>query len=128
MGATSAALGPMVQEDANGADFIVQGNVLVWYRSLAVSNGVEIQWVVKAANGDGNGARLCSSTNIAAGSLNHYSGGRRRGGGDRGGGGCKRRDHAGGQSGAARPGEPVHGQGAKPLCRRPQPTGVEPVR
>ena len=41
-----AALGPMVQDNANGADFIVQGNV----RLVPIPGGqqrVEIQWVVE---------------------------------------------------------------------------------
>ena len=39
-----AALGPMVQDDAGGADFIVQGDV----RMVPIAGGqqrVEIQWI-----------------------------------------------------------------------------------
>jgi hypothetical protein len=65
-----AALGPMVQDDANSADFTVQGNV----RMVSIAGGqqrVEIQWSVKAANGDERG-KVVQLNDIPAGSLDHY--------------------------------------------------------
>ena len=87
-----AALGPMVQDDANGADFIVQGNV----RLVPIPGGqqrVEIQWVVKAANGDERG-KVVQLNNIPAGSLNHYWADVAVVVATEAAGGCKRRDHA----------------------------------
>ncbi len=65
-----AALGPMVQDTADGADFIVQGNV----RMVPIAGGqqrVEIQWAVKAASGDERG-KVVQLNEIPAGSLDHY--------------------------------------------------------
>jgi hypothetical protein len=65
-----AALGPVVQDAANGADFTVQGNV----RMVPIGGGqqrVEIQWSVKAANGDERG-KVVQLNDIPAGSLDHY--------------------------------------------------------
>jgi hypothetical protein len=59
-----------VQDGPDGADFIVQGNV----RMVAIGGGqqrVEIQWSVKAANGDERG-RVVQLNVIPAGSLDHY--------------------------------------------------------
>ena len=65
-----AALGPMVQDDAVGADFIVQGDV----RMVPIAGGqqrVEIQWTVKAPSGDERG-KVVQLNEIPAGSLDHY--------------------------------------------------------
>ena len=65
-----AALGPLVQDSTAAADFIVQGNV----RMVPIGNGqqrVEIQWAVKAANGDERG-KVIQLNVIPAGSLDHY--------------------------------------------------------
>jgi hypothetical protein len=65
-----AALGPMVQDAAAGADFTVQGNV----RMVSIAGGqqrVEIQWTVKAAGGDERG-KVVQLNDIPAGSLDHY--------------------------------------------------------
>jgi hypothetical protein len=65
-----AAFGPVVQDSADGADFVVQGNV----RMVPIGRGqqrVEIQWSVKAANGDERG-RVVQLNEIPAGSLDHY--------------------------------------------------------
>ena len=65
-----AALGPVVQDDMAGADFSVQGQV----RMVPIPGGqqrVEIQWIVKAANGDERG-RVVQLNEIPAGSLDHY--------------------------------------------------------
>jgi hypothetical protein len=65
-----AAFGPVVQDDPDGADFIVQGNVRV-VPIAAGQQRVEIQWSVKAANGDERG-RVVQLNVIPAGSLDHY--------------------------------------------------------
>jgi hypothetical protein len=117
-----AALGPMVQDDANGADFIVQGNV----RLVPIPAGqqrVEIQWVVKAADGDERG-KVVQLNNIPAGSLNHYWADVAVVVATEAAGGVN--DVITRQSGR-QPGEPVHGQGVKPLVEG-RTTGVEPVR
>jgi hypothetical protein len=65
-----AARGPAVQETADGADFIVQGNVV----TVPIENRqqrVEIQWSVKTANGDERG-KVVQLNDIPAGSLDHY--------------------------------------------------------
>jgi hypothetical protein len=65
-----AALGPVVQDTPDGADFSVQGNV----RMVAIGGGqqrVEIQWTIKAANGDERG-RVVQLNEIPAGALDHY--------------------------------------------------------
>ena len=65
-----AALGPMVQDSDNGADFTVEGNV----RMVAIPGGqqrVEIQWAVKTATGDERG-KVVQLNEIPAGSLDHY--------------------------------------------------------
>ncbi len=67
-----AALGPVVQDSAAGADFIVQGQV----RMVPIAGHrqrVEIQWIVNAANGDERG-RVVQLNEIPAGSLDHYWG------------------------------------------------------
>ena len=64
------ALGPVVQDTPAGADFTVQGNV----RMVSIGGGqqrVEIQWSVKAANGDERG-KVVQLNDIPAGALNRY--------------------------------------------------------
>lgn len=64
------ALGPLVQDTANGADFIVQGNV----RMVPIPGDqqrVEIQWSVKTASGDERG-KVVQLNEIPAGSLDRY--------------------------------------------------------
>jgi hypothetical protein len=64
------ALGPVVQDTPDGADFSVQGNV----RMVPIGGGqqrVEIQWTIKAANGDERG-KVVQLNEIPAGSLDHY--------------------------------------------------------
>jgi hypothetical protein len=64
------ALGPLVQDSANGADFIVQGSV----RMVPIARGqqrVEIQWTVTTASGDERG-KVTQLNEIPAGSLDHY--------------------------------------------------------
>ncbi len=117
-----AALGPMVQDDASGVDFIVQGNV----RMVPIPGNqqrVEIQWSVKAPNGDERG-KVVQLNDIPAGSLDHYwadvavvVASEAAGGVD---------DVIKRQSGHE-PGEPVHGQAEKPLVEGRK-SGVEPVR
>ena len=130
-----AALGPMVQDSANGADFAVQGNV----RMVPIPGGqqrVEIQWSVKAANGDERG-KVVQLNEIPTGSLDHYwadvavivateaAGGvndviLRQSGRELGGG-----EPAAQGSAAQRP--DVHGQAKGALVER-RSAGVEPVR
>lgn len=65
-----AALGPMVQDTATGADFIVQGNV----RMVPIPGNqqrVEIQWSVQTPSGDERG-KVVQLNEIPAGSLDHY--------------------------------------------------------
>ncbi len=64
-----AALGPVVQDTDNGADFVVQGVVKVVPISGSQQR-VEIQWIIKAANGDERG-RVVQLNEIPAGSLDH---------------------------------------------------------
>jgi hypothetical protein len=67
-----AALGPMVQDSAAGADFIILGNVRV-VPIAGKQQRVEIQWSVKAANGDERG-KVVQLNEIPAGTLDHYWG------------------------------------------------------
>jgi predicted aspartyl protease len=70
MRAHLTALGPVVQDTPDGADFTVQGNV----RLVPIGGGqqrVEIQWSVKAANGDERG-KVVQLNDIPAGALDHY--------------------------------------------------------
>jgi hypothetical protein len=65
-----AALGPMVQDSATGADFIVQGDVKM-VPIPGHQERVEIQWSVKNASGDERG-KVVQLNEIPAGSLDHY--------------------------------------------------------
>ena len=117
-----AALGPLVQDDAAGVDFIVQGNV----RMVPIpghQQRVEIQWSVQAPSGDERG-KVVQLNNIPAGSLDHYWADVAV---------VVATEAAGGvndvilrQSGRE-PGQPVHGQPDKPLLESRK-AGVEPVR
>ena len=117
-----AALGPLVQDDDAGVDFIVQGNV----RMVPIPGNqqrVEIQWSVKAPSGDERG-KVVQLNDIPAGSLDHYWADVAV---------VVATEAAGGvndvilrQSGRT-PGQPVHGQAEKPLVEGRQ-SGVESVR
>jgi hypothetical protein len=116
-----AALGPVVQDDPNGADFIVQGNV----RMVPIAGGqqrVEIQWVVRTPSGDERG-KVVQLNDIPAGSLNHYWADVAVVVATEAAGGLK--DVITRQSGRE-PGEPV-GQGEKPLVEG-RTSGAEPTR
>ena len=116
-----AALGPMVQDDAGGADFIVQGDV----RMVPIAGGqqrVEIQWTVKAASGDERG-KVVQLNDIPAGTLDHYWADVAIVVATEAAGGVN--DVIKRQSGHE-PGEPV-GQAQKPLVEGRK-SGVEPVR
>jgi hypothetical protein len=122
MKAHLSALGPMVQDDANGADFIVQGNV----RMVPIPGGqqrVEIQWAVKKPDGDERG-KVVQLNEIPAGSLDHYWADVAMVVATEAAGGVN--DVIARQSGRE-PGEPVHGQAQKPLVEGRK-SGVEPVR
>ncbi|HME25758.1 MAG TPA: hypothetical protein VKI44_31240 [Acetobacteraceae bacterium] len=117
-----AALGPMVQDDASGADFIVQGNV----RMVPIPGGqqrVEIQWSVKKPDGDERG-KVVQLNEIPAGSLDHYWADVAVVVATEAAGGVN--DVIARQSGRE-PGEPVRGQAQKPLVEGSK-SGVEPVR
>ncbi len=65
-------LGSLVQDTPNGADFLVEGHV----RMVPEGGGqqrVEIQWVLKAPNGDERG-RVVQLNEVPSGSLDHYWG------------------------------------------------------
>ncbi len=117
-----AALGPVVQDDAAGADFIVAGNV----RMVPIpgrQQRVEIQWEVKAPSGDERG-KVVQLNNIPAGSLDHYWADVAEVVATEAAGGVN--DVITRQSGR-KPGEPAHGQADKPLVEGRQ-AGVEPAR
>ena len=109
-----AALGPVVQDTANGADFIVQGNV----RMVPIAGGqqrVEIQWVVKSAQR--RRARQGGAAQRDPGGLAQpLLGRRRRGGGDRGRRRRERRHHPPVRPGAWRAGSWT---GPEAVGRRP---------
>ena len=117
-----AALGPVLQDDANGADFVVQGNV----RMVPIPGNqqrVEIQWTVKKPDGDERG-KVVQLNEIPAGSLDHYWADVAVVVATEAAGGVN--DVITRQSGRE-PGEPVHGQAQKPLVEGRK-SGVEPVR
>ena len=65
-------LGPLVQDNKNGADFIVQGQV----RTVPIAGNqirVEIQWIVKLPSGDERG-RVVQLNEVPAGTLSGYWG------------------------------------------------------
>lgn len=117
-----AALGPLVQDTASGADFIVQGNV----RMTPIGGGqqrVEIQWSVKVPSGDERG-KVVQLNDVPVGSLDHYWADVAVAVATEAAGGIN--DVINRQSGRE-PGEPVHGQAEKPLVEGHK-SGVEPVR
>ncbi len=117
------ALGPVVQDSADGADFIVQGNV----RMVPIAGGqqrVEIVWSVKVPSGDERG-KVVQLNNIPAGSLDHYWADVAVIVATEAAGGIN--DVINRQSGR-QSGEPVHGQREKPLVEGRQSGAVEPVR
>ena len=65
-------LGPVVQDTANGADFMVQGHVSIVPEAGKLDR-VEIQWVLKSASGDERG-RIVQLNEVPSGSLNRYWG------------------------------------------------------
>ena len=65
-------LGPVVQDTSNGADFLLEGHVRM-VPEAGNQQRVEIQWVLKAANGDERG-RIVQLNEVPSGSLNHYWG------------------------------------------------------
>jgi hypothetical protein len=72
MRTTLSQLGPVVQDTATGADFIVRGMV----KLVPIAGGeqrVEIQWSVATPGGDERG-RVVQLNNVPAGSLNGYWG------------------------------------------------------
>ena len=101
-----AALGPVVQDSPGGADFIVQGKV----RIVPIGGGqqrVEIQWIVKAANGDERG-KVVQLNDIPAGSLDRYWGDVAVVVASEAAGGVN--DVIATRQSGREPGEPVHGQ------------------
>src|SRR5262245_56520606 len=117
-----AALGPLVQDTASGADFIVQGNVTM----TPIPGGqqrVEIVWAVGTPGGDERG-KVVQLNNIPAGSLDRYWADVALVVAAEAAGGVN--DVITRQSGRE-PGEPVHGQAQAPLLEGRK-TGVEPVR
>jgi hypothetical protein len=117
------ALGPVIQDSADGADFIVQGNV----RMVPIAGRqqrVEIVWSVKLPSGDERG-KVVQLNNIPAGSLDHFWADVAVIVATEAAGGIN--DVIARQSGR-QPGEPVHGQPQKPLVEGRQSGGVEPVR
>lgn len=118
-----AALGPMVQESDSGADFIVQGNVKM-VPIPGKQQRVEIVWaVVKAGSGDERG-KVVQLNDIPAGTLDGFWADVAVVVATEAAGGVN--DVIARQSGRE-PGEPVHGQGQKPLVEGRK-SGVEPVR
>ncbi len=65
-------LGPVVQDTATGADFIVEGHVRIVPEGGGLDR-VEIQWVLKTAAGDERG-RVIQLNEVPSGSLNRYWG------------------------------------------------------
>jgi len=65
-------LGPVVQDTSNGADFLLEGHVRM-VPEAGNQQRVEIQWVLKAANGDERG-RIVQLNEVPSGSLNRYWG------------------------------------------------------
>jgi hypothetical protein len=118
-----AALGPVLQDSAQGADFIVQGNV----RMVPIGGGqqrVEIVWTVRLPSGDERG-KVVQLNVVPTGSLDHYWADVAMVVASEAAGGIN--DVIARQSGR-QPGEPVHGQPEKPLVEGRQSGGTEAVR
>ncbi len=136
-----AVLGPVVQDTANGADFIVQGQV----RVVPVGGGqqrVEIQWIVKTGAGDERG-RVVQLNDVPAGTLDHYWADvavvvaqeaslgvndviLRQSGREPGTGGGQGQGAQGGGGSSGAPAQPVRGQGQGALLEGPNP-GTQPA-
>jgi hypothetical protein len=117
------ALGPVIQDSVDGADFIVQGNV----RMVPIAGRqqrVEIIWSIKVPSGDERG-KVVQLNNIPAGSLDHYWADVAVIVATEAAGGIN--DVIARQSGRP-PGEPVRGQPQKPLVEGRQSGAVEPVK
>ncbi len=67
-----AVLGPVVLTTPTGADFVVQGQVVVAPEPKRQER-IEIQWIVKTASGDERG-RVVQLNEIPAGTLDHFWG------------------------------------------------------
>jgi hypothetical protein len=117
-----AARGPVVQDDAVGADFIVQGEVHM-VPIPGNQQRVEIIWTVKTPAGDERG-KVAQLNEIPAGSLDHYWADVAVVVASEAAGGVN--DVINRQSGRG-PGEPVHGQADKPLVEGRK-SGVETVQ
>jgi hypothetical protein len=118
-----AALGPVVLDSAEGADFIVQGNV----RIVPIGGGqqrVEIVWTVRLPSGDERG-KVVQLNDVPTGSLDHYWADVAMVVASEAAGGIN--DVIARQSGR-QPGEAVHGQPDKPLVEGRQSGGTEAVR
>jgi hypothetical protein len=118
-----AALGPVVQDSAEGADFVVQGNV----RMVPIGGGqqrVEIVWSVRLPSGDERG-KVVQLNDVPTGSLDHYWADVAMVVASEAAGGIN--DVIARQSGR-QPGEPIHGQLEKPLVEGRQSGGTEAVR
>ena len=116
-----AALGPLVQDSPDGVDFIIHGTV----KTTPLPGGqqrVAIDWTVTTPSGDLRG-KISQGNDIPAGSLDHYWGDVAVVVANQGAGGIN--EVIARQSGRE-PGEPVHGQGQKPLVEGRK-AGVEPV-
>jgi hypothetical protein len=72
MRARLAVLGPVVLTTPTGADFVVQGQV-VMVKQPKRQERVEIQWIIKTATGDERG-RVVQLNEIPAGTLDRYWG------------------------------------------------------
>lgn len=117
------ALGPLVQVDPSGADFIVQGNV----KMVPIPGNqqrVEIQWVVSKPSGDERG-KVVQLNDIPAGSLDHYWSDVADVVATEAAGGVN--DVLNRQSGRGPEQGPANGQAAAPLVEGRK-AGVEPVR
>jgi hypothetical protein len=117
-----AALGPVVQDTANGADFVIKGHVNM-VPIAGNQQRVEILWSVQLPSGDERG-KVVQLNDIPTGSLDHYWADVAVAVASEAAGGIN--DVINRQSGRG-PGEPVHGQAQKPLVEG-QKAGVEPVR
>ena len=117
-----AALGPLVQDSASDADFIIKGEVLM-VRLPNAQQRVEIVWTVRTGGGDERG-KVMQLNEIPAGTLDRYWGDVAIIVATEAAGGVN--DVIARQSGRE-PGQPVRGQAQKPLVEG-QKAGGEPVR
>ena len=118
-----SALGLVLQDRPESADFVVQGNV----RMVPIGGGqqrVEIVWSVRLPSGDERG-KVVQLNDVPTGSLDHYWADVAIVVASEAAGGIN--DVIARQSGR-QPGEPVHGQRDKPLVEGRQSGGTEAVR